>query len=66
MDRWILDDAARRQREFRNEARIAAALRRGRRRVGARARVARALRAFGYVLVDAGHSLEPESWRSAS
>ncbi|MDQ6766331.1 MAG: hypothetical protein M3Z41_00750 [Candidatus Eremiobacteraeota bacterium] len=34
------------------------------RRVSGRVRVARALRALGYFLLDAGHSLEPEGWRS--
>ncbi len=69
MHRWSLGDAAcQRQRELRAdaaEARIVAALRRSQPRVPARIRVARALRAVGYALLDVGHSLEPESWRSA-
>lgn len=69
MDRYILGDAARqRQRELladAADARLVASWRRSQRRRSARSRVARALRAVGYALVDAGHSLEPESWRSA-
>jgi hypothetical protein len=66
MDRLVLDATVRqRQREISDAARMEAAARRSRRRVPARVRFARALRAAGYALVDAGHSLEPESWRSA-
>ncbi|HXW50426.1 MAG TPA: hypothetical protein VEJ41_00430 [Candidatus Acidoferrales bacterium] len=69
MQRFGLSDAARqRQRALLAEAakaRQVATLRRSRQRVTTRARVARALRAVGYALLDAGHSLEPESWRSA-
>ena len=69
MDRYILGDAARqRQNELladAADARLVAAAKRSQRRQSARLRVARALRAVGYALVDAGHSLEPESWRSA-
>ena len=69
MERFALGDAVKqRQRALLDEAarvRVIGALRRSRRRVSTRKRVARALRAVGYVLIDAGHSLEPESWRSA-
>ncbi len=69
MQRWSLGDAAhQRQKELLAdavEARIVASVRRSQPRVPARIRVARALRAVGYALLDVGHSLEPESWRSA-
>ncbi len=69
MQRWSLGDAAcQRQQELLAdavEARIVASVRRSQPRVSARIRVARALRAVGYALLDVGHSLEPESWRSA-
>lgn len=69
MQRFALGEAAvQRQRALRAEAaqvRLVARLRRSRHRVSTRVRVARALRALGYALLDAGHSLEPESWRSA-
>lgn len=66
MDRLVLDATVRqRQREILEVARMEAAARKSGRRVPARVRFARALRAMGYVLLDAGHSLEPESWRSA-
>ncbi|HEV2878963.1 MAG TPA: hypothetical protein VGW96_05205 [Candidatus Eremiobacteraceae bacterium] len=48
-----------------DHARLVAQSQRSRgRRVSGRVRVARALRALGYFLLDAGHSLEPGSWRS--
>lgn len=69
MERFTLGDAAKqRQRALLAEAakvRLVTSLRRSRQRVSTRVRVARALRAVGYALLDAGHSLEPESWRSA-
>jgi hypothetical protein len=65
MDRFLDTTVRQRQREILAAARMEAAARRTQRRVPARVRVARALRAVGYVLLDAGHSLEPESWRSA-
>ena len=66
LDRLVLDTTVRqRQREILAAARMDAAGRRSLRRVPARVRFARALRAVGYALLDAGHSLEPESWRSA-
>jgi hypothetical protein len=58
--RELLADAAREKRAARS-----AAQRSRERRVSGRVRVARALRALGYFLLDAGHSLEPEGWRSA-
>jgi hypothetical protein len=70
MHQWSIRDAAlERGKELRADAaraRLVAKLRRSqptRRRVSGRVRVARALRALGYLLLDAGHSLEPDSWR---
>ena|GEM_PF-2351875 len=69
MHQWSLGDvASERLRELRadaDQARLVARSNRSRgRRVSSRVRVARALRALGYFLLDAGHSLEPEGWRS--
>ncbi len=69
MHQWSLRDAAtRRSKELLADAaraRLVAQVRRhsSGRRVSGRVRVARALRALGYLLLDAGHSLEPEGWR---
>lgn len=70
MHQWSIRDAAlERGKELRADAaraRLVAQSRRirpSRRRVPSRVRVARALRALGYFLLDAGHSLEPDSWR---
>ena len=72
MHQWSIGDAAlQRGKELRADAahaRLVAQSRRlsaSRRRVTGRVRVARALRALGYLLLDAGHSLEPDSWRPA-
>ncbi len=71
MHRWSMNDEVReRHKELIAEAarhRLAAQSRSAykKRRISGRVRVARALRALGYVLLDAGHSLESESWRSA-
>jgi len=66
---WSLGDvASERLRELRadaDKARLVARSNRSRgRHISSRVRVARALRALGYFLLDAGHSLEPEGWRS--
>ena len=68
MQRWSLhEDAFQRRGELLQEAaraRLVARARKGRRiRVGARKRVARALLAIGYLLLDAGHTLETDSRR---
>ena len=69
MHQWSIGEAAtRRSKELLAEAaraRLVAQLKRrsSGRRVTSRVRVARALRALGYLLLDAGHSLEPEGWR---
>lgn len=71
MHRWSLGDAAlERSRELLADAEHARLIARSRkrrslRRISGRVRVARVLRSLGYLLVDAGHSLEPEGWRSA-
>ncbi len=54
--RDLLQEAAR--------ARLVSRARKARRsRVGARKRVARALLKIGYLLLDAGHTLDTETWR---
>jgi len=69
MHQWSMsDNLNRRSKELladAQRARLVAQARRraNRRRVSGRVRVARALRALGYLLLDAGHSLEPEGWR---
>jgi hypothetical protein len=71
MHRWSLGDAAlERSRELLADAEHARLVARSRkrrslrRRISGRVRVARVLRSLGYFLLDAGHSLEPEGWRS--
>ena len=68
MQRWSLhEDAIQRRGELLQEAaraRLVARARKARRiRVGARKRVARALLKIGYLLLDAGHTLDTETWR---
>jgi hypothetical protein len=69
MHQWSMsDNLNRRSKELladAQRARLVAQARRraNRQRVSGRVRVARALRALGYLLLDAGHSLEPEGWR---
>jgi len=69
MHQWSMsDNLNRRSKELladAQRARLVAQARRraNRRRASGRVRVARALRALGYLLLDAGHSLEPEGWR---
>ena len=69
MHQWSISDAlTRRSDELLADAARARLVARARRRasrsrVKARVRLARAQRALGYALLDAGHSLEPEGWR---
>ena len=68
MQRWSLhEDALQRRGELLQDAaraRLVARARALRRsRFSARKRVARALLALGYLLLDAGHSLDADMWR---